>query len=174
MELFDEFVVNRTNSNAENSRKRGVQTFEIFQNEEDHSFKEVGVTQDLLPLELTVQAHASDLMVLMPVINSFQFHTIAVLAFVISSEQKIAMLQPFIKELTTFCIDFIEKRQTYHVLQEKHDKLLQKLQGEKMSQETKDMIDEHLILPFVRKQTLKALGDGIDYLSERLVTNSGE
>jgi hypothetical protein len=59
-------------------------------------------------------------------------------------------------------------------LQEKHDNLLQKLQVEKMSQDTKEMIDEHLILPFLKKQTLKALGDGIDYLSERLVSNSGD
>ena len=43
-----------------------------------------------------------------------------------------------------------------------------------MSQETKDMIDEHLILPFIKKQTLKSLGDGIDYLSDRMVTNVGE
>jgi hypothetical protein len=49
-----------------------------------------------------------------------------------------------------------------------------KLQGEKMSQETKDMIDEHLILPFIKKQTLKSLGEGIDYLSDRMVTNQGE
>ena len=43
-----------------------------------------------------------------------------------------------------------------------------------MSQDTKEMIDEHLILPFLKKQTLEALGDGIDYLSERLVSNSGD
>ena len=43
-----------------------------------------------------------------------------------------------------------------------------------MSQDTKDMIDEHLILPFIKKQTLKSLGEGIDYLSDRMVTNFGE
>tara|TARA_B110000285_G_C15132625_1_gene624691 strand:- start:3385 stop:3495 length:111 start_codon:yes stop_codon:yes gene_type:complete len=36
------------------------------------------------------------------------------------------------------------------------------------------MIDEHLILPFIKKQTLKSLGEGIDYLSDRMVTNVGE
>ena len=43
-----------------------------------------------------------------------------------------------------------------------------------MSQETKKLIDEHLIIPFIKKQTLKALGEGIDYLSDKLVTNQGE
>ena len=43
-----------------------------------------------------------------------------------------------------------------------------------MSQETKEMIDEQLIIPFIKKQTLKSLGDGIDYLSDKLVTNNGE
>ena len=49
-----------------------------------------------------------------------------------------------------------------------------KLQGEKISQQTKDLIEESLIIPFIKKQSLKALGDGIDLLSERLVTNAGE
>jgi len=42
-----------------------------------------------------------------------------------------------------------------------------------MSQETKDLIDENLILPFIKKQTLKSLGDGIDIVCEKLVQNSG-
>ena len=39
---------------------------------------------------------------------------------------------------------------------------------------TKELIDENLVVPFIRKQSLKSLGDGIDYLSDKLVTNLGE
>ena len=98
----------------------------------------------------------------------------AILAFTVQDEEKVDIFKDFSKEISTFCLDFIEKRQGYNMLQEKHDKLLLKLQGEKMSQETKDMIDEHLILPFIKKQTLKSLGEGIDFLSDKMVTNCGE
>jgi hypothetical protein len=40
-----------------------------------------------------------------------------------------------------------------------------------MSQHTKDLIDETLIIPFIKKQTLKSLGEGIDILSDKLVEN---
>ena len=59
-------------------------------------------------------------------------------------------------------------------MQSQHDKLLSKLQGEKISQETKDLVEQSLIIPFIKKQSLKSLGDGIDVLSDRLVTNQGE
>jgi len=132
------------------------------------------VAPDILPIELTIQKETEELMVLMPIINTYQFHTIAILGFTIQNEEKVGIFNQFTKELVAFCLDFIEKRQAYHLLQEKHDKLLQKLQGEKMSQETKDMIDEQLILPFIKKQSLKSLGDGIDYLSDKMITNTGE
>ena len=35
----------------------------------------------------------------------------------------------------------MEKRQAYQILNEKHDRLLDNLDGEKMTQETKDVID---------------------------------
>lgn len=59
-------------------------------------------------------------------------------------------------------------------MQEKYDKLMDKLEGEKISQETKDLVDQALIIPFIKKQSLKSIGDGIDALSESLVTNIGE
>ena len=43
-----------------------------------------------------------------------------------------------------------------------------------MSQQTKDLIDEDLIIPFIKKQSLKALGDGIDILSDKLVQNGDQ
>jgi len=50
--------------------------------------------------------------------------------------------------------------------------LLKKLDGEKMSQETRDLIDEYLIVPYLKKPTLKVLGDGIDTLSDKLIRSS--
>ena len=41
-----------------------------------------------------------------------------------------------------------------------------------MSQVTKDLLDEALVLPFMKSQTLKSLGDGIDFLSDKLVQNT--
>jgi len=37
-----------------------------------------------------------------------------------------------------------------------------------MSQETKELIDSCLIVPYLRKQSLKSLGDGLDSLCEKL------
>ena len=68
----------------------------------------------------------------------------------------------------------MEKRQTYQALQDKHDKLLESLDGEKVSQETKDVIDQYLVLPYLKKQSLKSLGEGIDYLSDTFVMNGGD
>jgi len=41
-----------------------------------------------------------------------------------------------------------------------------------MTQVTKDLLDEALVLPFLKNQTLKSLGDGIDFLSDKLVQNT--
>ena len=38
-----------------------------------------------------------------------------------------------------------------------------------MSQESKDLVSSLLLMPFLRKQTLKSIGEGIDALAERLV-----
>jgi hypothetical protein len=43
-----------------------------------------------------------------------------------------------------------------------------------MSQQTKELIDETLIIPFIKKGTLKALGEGIDILSDKLVQNGNQ
>ena len=43
-----------------------------------------------------------------------------------------------------------------------------------MTQQTKDLIDETLIIPFIKKQSLKALGEGIDMLSDKLVQNGNQ
>lgn len=54
--------------------------------------------------------------------------------------------------------------------------MLARLEGEQITQESKDVIASGLIVPFLRKQTLKNLGECIDSLCDRLVTNadSGE
>ena len=38
-----------------------------------------------------------------------------------------------------------------------------------MSQESKDLVSSLLLMPFLRKQTLKSIGEGIDALAEKLV-----
>lgn len=57
----------------------------------------------------------------------------------------------------------------FQQIQDKHDYLMNKLHGEKISQETKDMIENNLIIPFLKKQSLKCLGDSIDYLADKLI-----
>jgi len=42
-----------------------------------------------------------------------------------------------------------------------------------MTQETKDVIDQYLVLPYLKKQSLKSLGEGIDYLCDTFVQNGG-
>lgn len=40
-----------------------------------------------------------------------------------------------------------------------------------MSQVTKDLLEEALVLPIMKTSSLKSLGDGIDFLSDKLVQN---
>ena len=54
------------------------------------------------------------------------------------------------------------------------DKLLSRLQNQKVTEETKDLVEQALIYPFIKKSSLKALGDGIDILSDKLIFNQGE
>ena len=83
-------------------------------------------------------------------INKTQFHTIALLVFDIK-ESKVPLLTEAADELSNFFAGFVERRQAYQSLQEQHDKLLEKLHSEKMSQDCKDVLDELLILPFLKK-----------------------
>ena len=89
-------------------------------------------------------------------------------------EMNLPMVSYVNNELSIFLQNFMEKRSTYQALQDKHDKLLDSLDGEKISQETKDVIDQYLVLPYLKKQSLKSLGEGIDYLSDTFVMNSGD
>jgi len=109
----------------------------------------------------------------MPILNTQLYQTIAILVFIATDEQQIEDMQSFQQEVSVFFADFLKKRNSYQHLQERHDKLLERLQGEKVSQETKDLIEENLILPYIKKQSLKSLGDGIDTICDRLVQNSG-
>ena len=67
LQLFDQYVVRK--SNLENSRKRGIQNFEILENESE--LKELACNQNILPMELTIQTENEESMVLMPVINPY-------------------------------------------------------------------------------------------------------
>lgn len=42
-----------------------------------------------------------------------------------------------------------------------------------MSQETKELINQLLIIPFIKKPTIKVLADAIDSVCDMLVTNQG-
>jgi hypothetical protein len=42
-----------------------------------------------------------------------------------------------------------------------------------MSQETKELINQLLIIPFIKKPTMKVLADAIDSVCDMLVTNQG-
>lgn len=46
-----------------------------------------------------------------------------------------------------------------------------KLQGEKVTQETRHLVEQNLVIPFLRKQSLKALGISLDFLADKLITN---
>ena len=106
-------------------------------------------------------------------ISKTQAHTLALLVFDIK-ESKMPLTAEAADELSNFLSSFIERRQAYQNLQEQHDKLLEKLHGEKMTRDCREVLDELLVLPFMRKQSLKALGEGIDQLCDRLVLNSGD
>ena len=71
-----------------------------------------------------------------------------------------------------FLLDLSHKRQTYQALQEQHNRLLQQLEGEQVTQEAKDLINTELVIPYSRRPTLKTLGECIDNLSDKLVQNS--
>jgi hypothetical protein len=109
----------------------------------------------------------------MPILNAKLSQIMAVLVFVAQDDQQADDMTSFQQEVASFMADYLKKRVSYQILQERHDKLLERLQGEKVSQETKDLIEEHLILPYIKKQSLKSLGDGIDYICDKLVQNSG-
>ena len=49
-------------------------------------------------------------MVMIPLVNPYQFHTMAVLAFTVQNENQAELFNTFAKELGTFCLDFVEKR----------------------------------------------------------------
>jgi len=55
------------------------------------------------------------------------------------------------------------------MLQNKHDDLLLNQEGERISQQTRELINETLIIPFIKKGTLKTLGEGLDILSDKLI-----
>lgn len=101
------------------------------------------------------------------------FTNMVVVAFKLHKDQ-LDLVNDFCHEAQTFMADFINKRQSYQALQDKHEKLLGKLEGEKMSQHTKELIDETLIIPFIKKQSLKSLGEGIDILCDKLVQNGDQ
>jgi hypothetical protein len=71
-------------------------------------------------------------------------------------------------------VDFLKQRQALQELQASQDQLMSKLQGEKISQETRNLVEQNLVIPFLRKQSLKALGLSLDYLADKLITNNGQ
>lgn len=78
------------------------------------------------------------------------------------------------QELAGYLVDFARKRSVFQKIQTKHDTLLQKIQGQQLSQEKKEMIMQDLILPYSQKQSLKTLGEGLDSVCERLLVYSDE
>lgn len=60
------------------------------------------------------------------------------------------------------------QRTIYCSLLDQHDIAMARLENAHVSQTARDLLSEILLMPFLQKQSLKSLADGIDTLAEKL------
>ena len=76
-----------------------------------------------------------------------------------------AIVMRFSEHLSKLLKDFSQGRATYLNLVGEKNRLLERIKSSETNQEIKNLISEHLLMPFLRNQSLKCLGDGLDNLA---------
>lgn len=166
--IFDELVI--LNHKELYGSKQSQKSCQVIQR--DQGLNEINAQGELLPREPELRGGYQLLPIVLPASAQLVGHLIFRPGCLDSdASRKLDLLADV---LARFLDDLSEKRHAYQALQEQHNRLLQQLEGEQVTQEAKDLITSLLIIPYARKPTLKSLGEGIDALADKLVTNDYE
>lgn len=167
LSTFENEVVAEFRDRVGARRAAQHQTHHAEQVSSDGQWHDVALNIELLPKDFSQLGS----LVFLPIYDRQRQILLTVLAMKEETADKIdeAAVNSLQEAASIFLSDLTEKRRTYAALLDQHDALLERLEGHQMSQESKDLVSSLLLMPFLRKQTLKSIGEGIDALAERLV-----